>query len=181
MDDKQLREFSNVHLGKEIYALFGAIELFVRHRIDLKDPLNLCAKTLFLEGIILHTRCLIEFFYFEQSAVSRRKDDVRAADFFADPSIWEQLRPKKPEHFVEFNKRASKEIVHLTHARTETAEIAARWDLYSTTRDLIEILQLFVDRADVRKLDSRVKNDLVSIRRRIEPILEQSSGHRNFK
>lgn len=155
MDNTKLMIFSQNHLAYEIYSLYGALDLFAKQ--NPQNLLTIGARNLFLEGVITHSRSLYEFLYF---STQKKADDALAIHYFETPEAWELIRPKIPEHFKDFYKRASKEIMHLTYTRLERTEITKRWDLLTITKDLLATLLLFAEKADPEKLHRDFINDL---------------------
>ncbi|MGE0764053.1 MAG: hypothetical protein AB7N80_12305, partial [Bdellovibrionales bacterium] len=171
-NDEQLSEFSKEHLCYEIDSLYSALELFAKQpKIEIKDvtdALNSSAKNLFLEGIILHGRCLFEFLYFKESPNPKKADDALAIHYFDEPSTWEALRPNNSGKLNSLWDRANKEVAHLTYARMNITQLAKQWDLYTITNDMLTTLLLFAKNANPKKLHPNVALTLEFWKKRTE-------------
>jgi hypothetical protein len=157
----QLLKFSQKHLCYEINSLYSALELFAHQKQEqaknLEEAFELTKANLFLEGIVLHSRCLYEFLYVDP----KRKDDASAIHYFDDPQQWVNIRPNNSDKLNGLCYRAGKEIAHLTYKRLNLTEITKNWDLYTITNDLLTTLILFSKNASKNKLHSDVPKTIV--------------------
>jgi hypothetical protein len=96
-----------------------------------------------LEAFLIHFRCVLEFLY-----PKNRPDDVVASDFFNDPDEWERVRgKKKPTLLKDAEKRANKEVAHLTYKRTMNPADKA-WNVSEIARELQVVFDKFRQHAD---------------------------------
>lgn len=157
---QKLIDFSKEHLCYEINQLFAGLELFAKSEKNEQQTLeavfHTAAANLFLEGIIVHSRCLYNFLYGEPSNNPRNSDDALAIHYFDDPEFWKKNRPKESPLLSVLCSRAGKEVAHLTYHRARLNELTKTWDLYSITNDLLTILDLFTKHAERSKLHDDV-------------------------
>jgi hypothetical protein len=91
---------------------------------DLLDVMR-CA---FLESFAIHARILLDVFF---RPTSRDPTDVLAVDFFTDATAWSANHQSSdiPHALQAAQKRANKEIAHLTYDRIEKEPDAWGWDV----------------------------------------------------
>ena len=93
-----------------------------------------------VESFAIHIRVLIEFFYSEQP----RCGDVIAEDFFTNPEHWHRVRPPKSEILKTAQKRAHKELAHLTYARLEVSPKQKPWKHGCIREDMDKVIAEFL-------------------------------------
>lgn len=105
-----------------------------------------------LETFLLHSRNLIEFFYFPPS-----KEYARAVDFIS-LKTWDKVRPPKNEKIETFLARANHEVSHLTYKRLygDTNEKKWNWGEYFLV--LFNITKVFLDNLPLKYCDAKIKN-----------------------
>ena len=106
-----------------------------------------------LESFAVHTRNLIEFFF---GTPKDRKDDVRAEHFFGDPTRWREIAGDKPPDFAEAQKRANKQISHLTYARVGLTQEEKGWLIADLGRKLLDLGVKFVAAADEDRMGPKL-------------------------
>lgn len=96
-----------------------------------------------LESFIIHVRGLILFFY----AKGPREDDVVSEDFFENPEQWTGIRPKQSELLLEAEKRANKEMAHLTYARLDVTPDRKHWPILEISKEIDNAIEVFIRNA----------------------------------
>jgi hypothetical protein len=81
--------------------------------IYLNNEINQQKKNLIIEGLALHSRLLIDFFYPRENN-SRRINDIKASDFVTN---WDNVRPEIPQILFDAREKADKQLAHLTKWR----------------------------------------------------------------
>jgi hypothetical protein len=94
-----------------------------------------------LESFAIHVRALLGFFYSENS----QDDDVIAEDFFLEPDKWKNNRPLKTETLKNANRKANKEIVHLTYERLNVTTDQKPWEFDKIANDLQVVIGFFLN------------------------------------
>jgi len=108
---------------------------------------------LLLEGTIIHSRCLYEFLYRDNS---KKPDDALAIHYFRNPQDWTSIRPTHSVELAELSYRTGKQVAHLTYTRQTSDQIQNHWNLFDITNDLLSTLILFANNADKKKLHANV-------------------------
>ncbi len=157
LTNEQLLQFSKNHLCYEINTLYAAISLFVGYRENREDGFSLSVKNLFMEGVILHSRCIYEFLYSEHP----RKDDALAEHFFDSKATWKGIRPSTSKQLSKLKFKTGKKIAHLTYSRLDLSKDARNWDLYIITHELMIVLTIFAENASSKKLDPEVLKTII--------------------
>jgi hypothetical protein len=166
LSNESLLEFSDQHLAYELVSLFSALEWFAKTPATsspktLAEAINLQLSSHYLIAVIIHSRCLYEFFYIDKRTSSRRGDDALAAHFFSAPGRWEALRPRLTNASLQFFRRANKEVLHLTYSRLALTDLTRKWNLKAIVGDILNAALVFAENADSSKLHKNVTNDLV--------------------
>jgi len=102
-----------------------------------------------LESFVIHLRALIDFFYPSQSP---KPDDILAAEYFADPTRWDAVRPACSETLRSARARAHKEIAHLTYARLDVTPDEKPWQFVQIAEEMRGLMQLFSSETGQRLL-----------------------------
>jgi hypothetical protein len=107
-------------------------------------------KNIRLESFILHARNLIEFYYEKSNSKKERihEDDAWAVDFFKEKELWLNIRPDIKDWKRKFEKRAAKELAHLTYSRLEISPENKIWNIFEIANPIKEISILFIDNID---------------------------------
>jgi hypothetical protein len=98
------------HVQYELGALVGCYERLLTAEKDAKDPFD---ANYYLEAMLVHARCLIEFI-----AKRRRKRDIHRHDYLPG---WEPRKREGDEARLLF-KKISKHLSHLSWKRAEIVE-----------------------------------------------------------
>jgi hypothetical protein len=144
------------HVAYEIELLFATHGLLV-----VGDALAGRIHDAVLESFAIHVRNLIEFFFDPPNP--RHPDDARAEHFFADPATWHSLVGAKPTNFTEAQRKAHKQVSHLTYTRVDLTAEERRWYVGNLARDLHDVVWKFLDNAE----DARVGESLRSLKGRL--------------
>ena len=131
------------HLMYELAMLWGTSRL-------LGSSSSKVLNNSVVEGMALHARNLIDFFY-----TAPQQDDVAATHFFSDPHVWPRVRPACPTVLQEAKTRANKEISHLTYTRLLVTPDDKEWPVGAIIEALDAALDVFCERADL--LPERIK------------------------
>ena len=100
-----------------------------------------------LETFVIHWRALIEFFYTEGKKWP--DDDMRAYDF-TDKNRWKEARGNIPSCINNLNRRAGKEMAHLTSSRKYGTPPEKKWPYKDMKKHLEGVIKLFVKEADLQ-------------------------------
>lgn len=93
-----------------------------------------------IESFVIHVRALIDFLY----PNGPKADAVIAADFFKTQKEWEKLRPDQSEILTKAKRRAHKEVAHLSYDRQKVTPEEKRWNFLQITREIQEVMQIFL-------------------------------------
>jgi hypothetical protein len=137
LNDAELIEDSH-HVLYEMQQLTGAVQQLASAAIDPEARLPDSVGNALLENVAMHGRALIEFAY--PTGDSPRSDDVAAVDFL--PS-WPTIRPPIDDYLSEIKRRADKEIMHITRARSILPEDRT-WQYGEIHNHLAPVLVLFI-------------------------------------
>ena len=148
-----------VHLDYEAGMLWKTAEEMASGRAQTRAQRNAI-----VESFALHTRNLIDFFYGDPRRPTKRrgKDDVVAGHFFSDPYRWQRARPRQSSLLRRAEKRADKEIAHLTYGRLDVEQQEKPWPASDIVADLGAVLDAFGETADL--LPDRIKRRLARYR-----------------
>jgi hypothetical protein len=106
-----------------------------------------------LESFTVHTRILLDFLYADRA----QKDDVKAEDFFEDPSEWTSIRPEKTETLIGVHRRVAKEVAHLTYARQDVTQETKPWPFVQIANEANLIFTMFLENVPLELLGPRWK------------------------
>ncbi len=101
-----------------------------------------------LETFVMHWRALIEFFYDDRKK-KKWPDDMRAYDF-VDRSKWEKARGNMPSWIRNLNRRAGKEMAHLTSSRKYGTPPEKNWPYKDMKKHLEVVIELFAKEANLQ-------------------------------
>lgn len=96
-------------------------------------------NNLALEGFLLHTRGLIEFFFLPP--VKKYKDDARASEFVIN---WDTLKPTYIQKMKTIKNRIDKELAHLTWKRKNSNNSEKLWAYGEIYNKMFETLKTFL-------------------------------------
>jgi|SRR3989344_7061650 len=146
--DKKLKEYSEEHIFYEVQMLIKT-----RDHFPIAAKAGWIQKMTAIESFVIHLRCLITFLY----PTSKRFDrDVRAEDFFSDPSGWNDTKPELPLSLKKARERANREVGHLTEDRKGIGDPEKEWPINQLADEIIPILKFFCSSADGNKLSEKV-------------------------
>ena len=94
-----------------------------------------------MESFVIHLRVLLDFFYTDKT----EQDDIIAAHFFIDPEIWKKARPDKTPLLLEAEKRANKEVAHLTYTRLDKTPEQKNWEFLLILSDVNKVKEAFLN------------------------------------
>ena len=146
ISSQQLIDFSGEHLYYEIKMLFGVRALLKK---GVQDQYVYSAL---LESFIIHTNIILDFFYKPQT----KPDDAKAAHYIRDLIGWKRDLPAYEGYFRKFNRRRSREVVHLSYKRLETKGNEKLWSIEKTTDHIKRLIVLFLDKADPALLHPKI-------------------------
>jgi hypothetical protein len=154
MTPQQLKEFSGEHLYYEIRMLYGVLDIF-KDQEKIKDRFIYNAL---IESFVIHTQIILDFFYVPQM----KPDDAKAIHFVRDVTIWKEALPPYERYFRKFNRRRSREVVHLSYSRLEVKGEDKTWYPEKTTEHIKLIVDLFLEHADPDRLHAKMY-ELISV------------------
>ena len=108
----------------------------------------LVTKNALLEAFTVHARVLLSVFY----PANPRPDDVLAGDYFDDPATWERERPPLSPALQLVDRRAGKEVAHLTYARLTVSPEEKQWPFLEIARDMAWVVIKFTELAPLSRL-----------------------------
>lgn len=152
MTNEELQKYSGEHIKYEIEMLFMSV--YIRRLEDQVDSIfRQGINNVSIESFAIHLRNVTNFLY----DGCKYKDDICAELYEQDPGDWKSIRPVKSENLVIAQKRASKQVAHLTTRRVydEQAEYK-NWEFVPLIKEIVNTLELFVDCADEEKLSPLV-------------------------
>ncbi|MBZ0167699.1 MAG: hypothetical protein K8I00_12910 [Candidatus Omnitrophica bacterium] len=148
ISQEQLRIFSGEHLFYEIDMLYGVVDRL--SALDRpQDPYTINAL---LEAYVIHTQVILDFFYQPQM----KADDAKALHFIDDIRDWKKSIPPYDRYFRKFNRRRSREVVHLSYHRLDIKPEDKTWYLVKTTEHVKLVVNAFLDHANPEKLHPRM-------------------------
>ncbi|MCB9720934.1 MAG: hypothetical protein H6756_08660 [Candidatus Omnitrophica bacterium] len=145
---EQLRAFSGEHLYYEIDMLYGVVERLSEQHA----PQDSYLINSLLEAYVIHTQVILDFFYQPQM----KADDAKAIHFIRDVRRWKQAMPPYDRYFRKFNRRRSREVVHLSYHRMDIQPEDKPWNLVRTTEHVKLVVNAFLEHADPDKLHPRM-------------------------
>lgn len=145
---EQLIEFSGEHLYYEIGMLYGVVDLLNRKE-KISDPYILNAL---IESFVIHTQVILDFFYMPQM----KADDAKAIHYIDDVKLWKSVLPSYDRYFRKFNRRRSREVVHLSYSRLEVKGEDKTWHLVKTTEHIKLVVNAFLEQANKELLHPKM-------------------------
>jgi hypothetical protein len=165
--DRELIEDSH-HVLYEMEQMTGAVNQLASAELNPDNPLPDVLSNALIENVAMHGRALIEFAYPTQD--NPRPDDVAAVDFLPD---WPNIRPPLSTFLKEVKRRADKEIMHVTRARS--IDPAKRtWQYGVIHNELAPVMALFI----VEVPNSKVKPEFPRQARAVFPLAVQLERNR---
>lgn len=139
---EELREASE-HLHYEI-MMFQTIT----NGIAIGIAGNSVIGNALLESFTIHVRGLIQFFYPERA----RLTDIIAEDYFDADTSWQNIRPAKSTILERAEKRAHKEVAHLTYDRLKVDAESKPWNVGEIGEEIQSLFEIFYESVDKNKL-----------------------------
>jgi hypothetical protein len=164
LSDHQLLDYSGEHLLYELRMFWRLTGIVPR-----MDGLMLSAL---LESYLIHLRNLIDFFYRPKD----HEDDVIAADFFDDPSAWSATISTSLDAA---QKRANKELSHLTTKRKSATDPSKRWEVVALFKEIEAVALRFAKAASHKKLHKDVRELLNAPQDKLMLVLGAGSNTTN--
>lgn len=156
--DEFLAAYFDDHLLYEIQMFVGSNRFLTddayRIRCDAND--EQFVVNMLVEVFAIHFRNLIGFFYGDLGTV--RPDDVLAVDY-CEHRVWETRRPLKSESLKVAEKRANKQVAHLTSRRHLADHPEKRWYVPALNEEIKAIFREFLSVADAKKLGPMARNE----------------------
>ncbi len=146
--DEQLIEFSGEHLFYEIKMLYGIVDLLSQE----KKLYDFYIYNALLEAAVIHTQIIIDFFYMPQM----KADDAKAIHYIKDVKRWKSALPSYDRYFRKFNRRRSREVVHLSYSRLDIKGEDKPWYLLKTTTHIKRVVNKFLEHADKERLHPKM-------------------------
>ncbi|MGE0268135.1 MAG: hypothetical protein AB7S78_06755 [Candidatus Omnitrophota bacterium] len=138
--NEQLLEFSGEHLYYEISMLYGVVDL-LNTKEKIADPYIINAL---IESFVIHTQVILDFFYMPQM----KADDAKAIHYIDDIKLWKSNLPSYDRYFRKFNRRRSREVVHLSYSRLDVKGEEKTWHLVKTTEHIKLVVNAFLEHAN---------------------------------
>ncbi len=153
LTDEQKKDYLNGTFYYETTELFNGLQ-FLRYNNKLlkNNEIDTAVFTInnniAIEHILLHSRAFDEFFYkgiSKQNKGIQQKDNlnVRAVDYISD---WKGIR--KPKSIVMLEKWTNIQIHHMDWRRLIVEYKDKEWDLTTLVKDLLIIIDSFLDKID---------------------------------
>lgn len=145
--------------------LLYEIQMFVRSNKFLTDDANRfqCEShdeqfgvNMLIEVFAIHLRNLVGFFYGDLGRM--KPDDVLAVDYCRHRE-WQTQRPPKSESLKAAEKRANKQVAHLTTRRHVGDHPDKRWYVPALNDEMRAIFRIFLSIADANRLGPIAKNE----------------------
>lgn len=125
------------------YEIFMFREVFNQRKI-LKEKSRF-ENNYLIELLVLHTRVLVEFFYYDEFNKKRRyKDDILAQDLLKEVS-WDKERPPITDVLRKAKYKADKQLAHLSRVRSQLQKNGeGGWSFSKIERDLGVVTDKFL-------------------------------------
>ena len=156
--DEFLAAYFDDHLLYEIQMFVGSNKFLTgdAHRIQCEADDEQFVVNMLVEVFAIHFRNLLGFFYGDLGRV--KPDDVLAVDY-CEHRAWETHRPPKSESLKAAEKRANKQVAHLTTLRHVGDHPDKRWYVPALNDEMRAIFRKFLSIADTKKLGPSAKNE----------------------
>lgn len=109
-----------------------------------------------VEVCVLHLRNLIDFFFPNRI----EPDDIMAVHYIND---WNTKRLPISKTLEDARQRAHKEMAHLTLKRISGAPPEKNWDFNLISIELKKVIEIFINNADLSKIDDYTISELQKI------------------
>lgn len=157
MDSITKKEFLKEHFCYEVEMLCNSIVYLKKfHSKNNQVGINLA-----LECFLLHARNLIEFLYHGSKL---KPDDARASDFI-DRRSWDKLASSKAKNLENLQKRANKEISHLTYTRHYETPPEKNWDPEKYFLEIIAGVKNFIDCLPQKYISNKINKLSIDIKK----------------
>ena len=146
LSDEVLAKYADDHITYEIEMLaWTASFLIGMSRSSLSGPLVTVVRNSFLDAFAIHARNLVDFLY-KRHAGSDQETDVVVQDYIDEAKLKGTLPAMTPALTV-VNRKANKQVAHLTIERIEYEKHGKGWDFgqiaFDTMKALNAIAHLF--------------------------------------
>lgn len=156
--ESDLHAYSAEHIRYEIDMFFETVELRSRPGFNKENLSQLGAPqridNVLIEAFVVHLRNLIAFLYGAPVGT-----DVVAEDYFPT-GRWAAIRPTQSKILIDANRRANKEISHLTTARMSGSPRQKGWDFVGLALEIRPLLILFAKESDKARLAASVETTI---------------------
>ena len=127
LTDGELIKYADDHISYEINMLaWTASFLIGMSRSNLSGPLATAVRNSFLDDFAIHARNLVDFFY-KRDTGKDKKSDIVVQDYIDEAKLKGTLPAMTPALAV-VNKKANKQVAHLTLERIDYEEQGKGWD-----------------------------------------------------
>lgn len=131
---KKLQE-ARKHVCYEIWMLISTAHILASGTLGKEEVL----KNAVMESFVIHTRSLLDFLY----PTDRAQDtDILASDFLP-PGQWDDERPDKSQLLATAQRRANKEIAHLTYDRLDVTAETKPWKFVEISHEVERVFTVF--------------------------------------
>lgn len=97
-------------------------------------------KNLLVEALAIHTRILVDFFYFNKM----NKNDIVAQEFLPKNKNWARLRPSITRILENAKEKANKQLAHLSRWRVKLEKEGKKpWYHNKIWRDIEKLIKAF--------------------------------------
>ena len=158
--NQQLIAFSKDHLFYEFEMLYGVSKQL--QRISQKSIKNIYIYNALLESFVIHASVILDFFY----KMPINPDEAKATHYINDVDSWKKQLPPYSKHFIKFNKKRNRDVMHLNYSRLDVPVYDKNWNSLQLVRDIKRIINLFLDYADPQ----RVHPDIYKLRNKSEAL-----------
>ena len=142
----ELRDFSGEHLNYEINMLYQTTI-----RLALRQTDQVIAFAL-LESFGIHVVIVLNFLLNKDI----RTGDAAANDYVKDKNNWRNINSKYRKELDFLFWRRNKELAHLSYERRNVKPDMKDWNSLAITREISDLIDLFIDAADESLLHPNV-------------------------
>ncbi len=145
--------FLNEHVCYEVEELLNCRSFFgslVKHQASIDGNLFVVFQNTALEHTLLHSRNLLEFFFY--GAV---KGHAQASDYV---NGWQKIRGDWTDNLQKLEQRVNNEIAHLDWRRLNVKPEERSWNLVPLVDDLLDTAVLFFSKLDDSYMGERAHN-----------------------
>lgn len=151
---KEELRIASDHLQYEYWMLISLANGMASNLIG-EGPLN----NAIVEAYVIHVRNLIYFLYGKKQG----NNHIIARDFFNSAQEWGDLRPKKSDSLAFAERRAHKEVAHLSYDRAKVTPETKKWHYIELANEIASVFQLFLRNIPPELLGNRWLLDKLKI------------------